>query len=180
MPTPPTFVSGQPLTAAQMNTIGAHLVKVQTVGSGVSSVTVSGAFSADYDNYRVIYSGGVGSTGINLRLQLGSAAANYYGSIIYTTYSSATVTALVTNAGTSCQYVGGADTSFAHLSCDIFGPYLTKPTLVHCQYQDATAFGTSNYRLADTTSYTAFTITPNLGTLTGGTIRVYGYRNSLT
>jgi hypothetical protein len=27
-------------------------------------------------------------------------------------------------------------------------------------------------------SYTAFTVTPTAGTLTGGTIRVYGYRNS--
>jgi hypothetical protein len=32
--------------------------------------------------------------------------------------------------------------------------------------------------LNNTTSYTAFTFTPSSGTLTGGTIRVYGYRNS--
>jgi hypothetical protein len=32
--------------------------------------------------------------------------------------------------------------------------------------------------LANTTSYTAFTLTPNTGTITGGTIRVYGYKNS--
>ena len=35
-----------------------------------------------------------------------------------------------------------------------------------------------NHILADTTQYTAFTIAPNTGTLTGGTIRVYGYSNS--
>jgi len=29
----------------------------------------------------------------------------------------------------------------------------------------------------NTTQYTAFTISPSSGTLTGGTIRVYGYRN---
>lgn len=173
----PVFASGDVLNASDMNAVGLWLVKSQTVGTGVSSVTVTGAFSSSYDNYKVIYSGGVGSTNINLRMTLGSAAANYYGSIIYTTYSSATVTALITNGGTSCQYVGGADTSFTHVDADILDPFLTKPTKVHCLYQDNAAFGTSAYRLADTTSYTAFTLTPNTGTLTGGTIRVYGYRN---
>ena len=28
-----------------------------------------------------------------------------------------------------------------------------------------------------TTSFTSFTITPQAGTLTGGTIRIYGYNN---
>jgi hypothetical protein len=38
----------------------------------------------------------------------------------------------------------------------------------------------ANYKgfLNDTTSYTAFTLTANSGTLTGGEIRVYGYQNS--
>lgn len=176
MATPPTFTAGNVLTAAQMNTVGLWLVKSQTVGSGVSSVTVTGAFNADYDNYHIIYSGGVGSTAINLRMTIGGAAANYYGTIIYSTYLSATVNSIVTNAGSSCVYVGGADGSFATVASDIMAPYLTKPTLIHSQYQDGTAFGTSAYRLADSTSYTSFTIATNTGTLTGGTIYVYGYR----
>jgi hypothetical protein len=31
--------------------------------------------------------------------------------------------------------------------------------------------------LNDTTSYTSFELSPSSGTLTGGTIYVYGYRN---
>jgi hypothetical protein len=31
--------------------------------------------------------------------------------------------------------------------------------------------------LTGSTSYTAFTLTPNSGTITGGTIRIYGYNN---
>ena len=56
----PTFTNGQVLPASDLNAIGLWLVKSQTVGTGVSSVTVSNAFSADFDNYRIIYSGGVG------------------------------------------------------------------------------------------------------------------------
>jgi hypothetical protein len=32
--------------------------------------------------------------------------------------------------------------------------------------------------LNDTTAYTAFTLTTSSGTITGGTIKVYGYQNS--
>jgi hypothetical protein len=38
--------------------------------------------------------------------------------------------------------------------------------------------GTVSGMLNNTTSYTAFTITPSSGTMTGGTVRVYGYANS--
>lgn len=176
MATPPTFNSGDVLNASSMNAIGLWLVKSQTVGSGVSSVTVTGAFNADYDNYKVIYSGGVGSTGNNMRMNLGSAVTNYYGNIIYTTFSSATVLAITTNNGSSCTYVGGGDGSFCTMDVDVLSPFATKPTLVHSMYQDQNAFGNSGYRLADSTSYSSFSIAPNIGTITGGTIYVYGYR----
>jgi hypothetical protein len=37
------------------------LIKTQTIGTAVSSVTVTGAFSTTYDNYKIIVSGGVAS-----------------------------------------------------------------------------------------------------------------------
>ena len=174
----PTFTNGQVLPASDLNAIGLWLVKSQTVGTGVSSVTVTGAFSADYENYKIIYSGGVGSTGNNIRLNLGSAVTNYYGNIIYTIYSSATVQAITTNNGSSCTYIGGGDGSFCTVDVDVLAPFIARPTLVHSMYQDQNAFGNSGYRLADSNSYTAFTITPNVGTITGGTVYVYGYRKA--
>ena len=53
MPTPPDFTAYTSLAAASLNKVGLWLVKTQAVGSGVSSVTVSSCFSADYDNYLV-------------------------------------------------------------------------------------------------------------------------------
>jgi hypothetical protein len=44
--------------------------------------------------------------------------------------------------------------------------------------QTSTAMTYNPYFIADTTQYTAFTLTPGSGTITGGTIRVYGYQNS--
>ena len=52
-----TFTTGEVLTAADTNTYlansGLVLVKSQTIGTGVASVTISDAFSTTYDNYRI-------------------------------------------------------------------------------------------------------------------------------
>lgn len=49
-----TFTTGEVLTASDTNTYlansGLVFVKSQTIGSAVTSVTVSDAFSATYDN----------------------------------------------------------------------------------------------------------------------------------
>ena len=50
----PVFATGDVLNASDMNAVGLWLVKTQTIGSGVGSVAVTGAFSADYDNYKII------------------------------------------------------------------------------------------------------------------------------
>ena len=165
------------VTTATCSSGGTAVGGVVTVGTAVSSVTVTNAFSATYDNYKIIYAGGVASQIINLRMNIGAAVANYYGAVLYCNYANNTPSAIGTNAGSSCTYVGGGDTSFVHVNADIESPFISKPTLVSCLYQDNGAFGSSNYRLADTTSYSSFSLASNLGTITGGTIRIYGYRN---
>jgi hypothetical protein len=177
MATPPTFSVGATLTAAQMNAVGLWLVKSQAVGTGVSSVTVTGAFSADYDAYRIIWTGGIGSTGINLGMKLGSAATGYYGFLAYGAYSGLTVYGANDNNNSSFSVIGGGDASMMNCDIDVIDPFITKPTKVKGAFQNATGFGNYVGRLADNTSYTAFTLTPNTGTLTGGTVRVYGIRN---
>ena len=176
MATPPDFTTGQVLTAAQMNAVGLWLVKSQTVGTGVSSVTVTGAFSTDYEAYKIIWDGGNGSTGINLSMKLGSTATGYYGFACYGVYTALTVFGANDNNAASFTTIGGGDGSMMSVDIDVIDPYLAKPTRVRGAFQNATAFGTYVGRLADTSSYTAFTLTPNVGTLTGGTIRVYGYK----
>ena len=54
MATPPVFSAGAVLTAAQMNAVGLWEIKTQTIGTGVASFEVTGAFSSDYDNYKIV------------------------------------------------------------------------------------------------------------------------------
>jgi hypothetical protein len=54
MATPPIFTAGQILTAAQMNQVGLFLVKSVTIGAGVSSIPVADAYPTDYDNFKII------------------------------------------------------------------------------------------------------------------------------
>lgn len=178
MAVPPDFVSGQVLTAAQMNAIGLWEIKSQTIGTGVSSVTVTNAFSADYDNYRIIVSGGVASTGSDLRMTLGSTTSGYFWAILYSVWNN-TPLASGTTTGT---YMPGIYTSTTVLSgvMDVCNPFAAKNTTFHCNASQSVAGGGSfvtNGFLNNTTSYTDFTLTTGTGTITGGTIRVYGYRN---
>lgn len=181
MATPPTFTAGSVLTAAQMNTIGMHLVKTQTVGSGVSSVTVTGAFSADYDNYQIVWIGGA-STTTNINLKLGSTTTGYYSNIIYAVPSTPAPAGLASNNGAYWNYIGDATSAGGTAVINIYSPYLAAKTYINGPYMgsgtSSGAFGFFAGNLNDTTSYTAFTLTPGIGTLTGGTIRIYGYRNS--
>ena len=177
MATPPTFSSGAILTAAQMNSVGMWLVKTQTVGSAVASVTVTDAFSADYDNYKIIVSGGVASGDIGIQFQLGSTATGYYGTYIYSAYSGTSVLGFNTNNG--ANWPVGASSSAGHQVCiDLLNPFLAKRTSYGGFNQNTTSnAGPVTGYVANSTSYTGFTLTTTSGTLTGGTIKVYGYRN---
>jgi hypothetical protein len=177
MTTPPTFSVGATLTAAQMNAAGLWLVKSQAVGSGVSSVTVTGAFSADYDNYKIIYSGGVGSIITNIALRLGSATTSYYGFGVYGTFAAGTVLGINDNNAARFGYVGGGDSSGATLTAELRMPFASVATYISATIDTGTSFGAYSGRYFPTTSFTEFTIFPDAGTLTGGTIRVYGFRS---
>jgi hypothetical protein len=178
-----TFTTGEVLTAADTNTYlansGLVYIKQQTVGSGVGSVTVSSAFSSTYDNYKIIYSGGTGSTSAALQLNLGSTITGYYGALIYgTSAGGGPTTAGYNNAATWTHSAGCTATGIA-ADMDLIAPFLAVRTrLCNASYMDDSAFGTTNGALADTTSYTAFTFTPTGGTLTGGVIYIFGYRKA--
>ena len=176
-----TYTAGEVLTAASLNNNfasgGLQLIKTQTVGSAVGSVTVTGAFSATYNNYRIVYTGGTASAGIDMGLTLGSAAANYYQSFGLIPYGG-TLTQVTVNNGAGWLYSGGGGTTLAFLNCDIFQPFATTRTIMTLSGANASNANFGGGYLNDATSYTAFTMTPTGGTLTGGTIRVYGYVNS--
>ena len=179
MATPPDFTAGQILTAAQMNQVGLWLIKTQTIGSAVSTVTVSDVFSADYDSYKVIVSGGTSSTFQAMALRLGATTTGYYAAYTGVGYTTAAAVLAANNNAANFTQVGIAGTNGLQLNVDIVGPNLAKNTFI----DGGTGFnsaGSSGYVYAgflnDTTQYTAFTLIVG-GTITGGTITVYGYRN---
>ena len=172
-------------TTAQMNTaitagVGLVPILTQTIGTAVSSVTVTSAFSATYDNYKIIISGGVGSTSSGINLTLGSTTAGYYRGGTYTFYSGSTVAGINTSNGASWANSGLSTTSAIAGNIELQSPFLSKTTVMSSVYASTATSGEGLQQqgfLNDTTSYTSFTLTTVSGTLTGGTIKVYGYKN---
>jgi hypothetical protein len=156
---------------------GLQLIKKETIGSAVSSVVVTGAFSATYENYRIVISGGAvtGAGGI-LTLALGASVTGYYNTLVYgNTWATPTATGASTNNGAAWNYAGFADANQMHFNCDISSPFLTKYSFMTGSYiSDANAGAVQGvHKVA--TSYTGFTVAIAGGTMTGGTIYVYGY-----
>lgn len=154
---------------------GLRLIKKQTIGSAVSSVSVTGAFSATYDDYKILIVGGTSSQTTGASMQLGSSTSAYKYTLNYVSYGGAN-TILTSASASSFVYAGVCITTEGLLmNLDIKAPFLTKKTNVSGFYTGLGESGTFIGIQDSATSYTAFTITPQGGTLTGGTIYVYGY-----
>jgi len=170
-------VDTQLFTALGGDYPGLRLIKKQTIGSAVSSVTVTDAFSATYDNYLINISGGASSTATFLKMTLGATVANYYYGVSGINYAAGAVTNSFGN-NVAFMFAGSATTSNINGQVTVISPNKTDETAFYLQIAGIgtaeTAYSGGGF-LNNTTAYTAFTITPNAGTLTGGTIYVYGY-----
>jgi hypothetical protein len=181
-----TYTAGEVLTASSLNANftfaasnppgGLELVSTTTIGSAVASVTVTGAFSATYDNYQIVVSGGVSSTDNNpLRLQLGSSTDGMFGGGVTVGFNTGTVTGFgINNTGTA--QIGVTRTNVLSLFVVLTAPFLSEGTGFFAGIGAAGGFFSSGIA-NNATSFTAFTISPSTGTMTGGTIKVYGYKN---
>lgn len=155
---------------------GLQLVKKQTIGSAVSSVSVTNAFSATYNNYKIIVNGGTcSSSGIVVTTLTGSVA-NYYNILVFgNTWALPTATGASTNNGSSWNFTGFADADGINASFELQNPFLARQTNIAFDYVSSTNAGTGTGVHKSAVSYTGFTLTPAAGTLSGGTIYVYGY-----
>jgi hypothetical protein len=156
---------------------GLVLVKSQAVGTGVASVTVTDAFNANYLNYKIIYAGGVKSVADAIKLNFVGSTTGYNFALLYSTFTTATPLAAVGSNQAAFDFVGGGDGNGAYLSCELMRPFDTSYT----------SFSATTYGLVTTSGYvsgihkvgssfSSFTLTPVSGTLTSGTIWVYGYK----
>jgi hypothetical protein len=167
-------------TVALTSDPGLILIKTQTVGTGVSSVTVTGAFSAAYDNYKITYIGGTMSANSDIEMTIGGSTTGYYGFLTYGLSSNNTPLGAGRNNANSFAWAGGgAAGQGSHVNVEIMGPFTTAYTKIrNGSYQNGDNYGTVQGEHRVAASYTSFALAVLTGTMTGGTIRVYGYRNS--
>jgi hypothetical protein len=156
---------------------GLTLITAQTIGTAVSSVAVTAAFSTTYDAYKIVITGGSASATDYLTLKLGAITSGVDESLIYKPYASGVTGASNTNQA-YFTYAGNTYASVGiFLNADVVNPFLTKYTTVASttggQYSTASGFYSGIHKA--NTSFTDFTLAPFSGTLTGGTIFVYGY-----
>jgi hypothetical protein len=167
--------------AAPASGAGLTLVKTETIGTAVSSITVSNAFSSTYDNYLITVNGGVCSADITLDLQLGSTTTGYYGFGGYGNPNSATLLGDNYNNISKFRIAFSGDSSIISGRLELQNPNLAKRTMIYSQSARSATNGINLIYAGSetsTTQHTAFTLLTSSGTVTGGTIRVYGYSNS--
>lgn len=156
---------------------GLRSVKKQTVGSGVSVVTVSSAFSATYENYLVVLSGIDASTSdANIYMTFnGTAGATYSssgwavsfaGAGGFTYYNASSVGCFVALTGTDNQ---------TNATIQVLSPFATRFTTAATQCIGTNFTGNLINVDKNAVSHTGFNIVIGSGTATGGTIYVYGY-----
>jgi hypothetical protein len=160
---------------------GLAFISSTTIGSAVSTVAVSNVFSSTYDNYLVIVSGGASSAESGLGIQLGATTTGYYYGAIRLTYAGSGNNLNGDNIA-SWPQIGRGNADGLHLVATIVSPNLAKNTFysagVAGSTSNASPMGISGGYVGNTTAYTGFTLTTTTGTVTGGTIKVYGYANS--
>lgn len=180
MAQPPDFVAGSVLTAAQMNKVGAWLISTTTVGSAVSTIPVANCFSSDYENYRIVWTGGVGSASNYVLMTLGATVTGYYDALTVYTFNN---TAAGGGRANQASWIVGYHTATAALvDITVYRPNAADETLFTGNIVSALATtagyaGACGGLLNNTTAYTGFTLAPTSGTLTGGTVYVYGLRD---
>jgi hypothetical protein len=167
--------------SAWQNIDGLTLVAKATIGTGVTSIVMNNVFSAEFENYRIIIGGGVSSlTNTNLLFRFGAVATGYTSTTAAFGNFGISGSGSASGAATDLT-IGEAEPNYAQGCADVYDPFLLR----FSGFANTGALNQANNntrytvgRLQTLTSYTGFTIFPNIGTLTGGTIYVYGYRKS--
>jgi hypothetical protein len=129
-----------------------------------------------------MYVNGSSSVSTILRFQLQGLTTGYYSAAYGATYGAGAFISSNSSGGGTWPFVGYANgTDISVLSMEVFSPFLTKETFYTAAPMANSAFTgymSSGGENIDTASRTGFVLSTTSGTITGGTIRVYGYRNS--
>jgi len=166
------------------NPNGLELIKTDTITSGTSK-EITGVFSSEFKNYKIIVSNGQSSGATGLRMLLGTTATGvYYWSGISLGYGGSQTNE--TAAAGSNFNTGGVLSSGGNKGGGVIElqmPQQATTTAFQAQFADPRTNGTGgrNYTgfVNNTTQYTSFSfITEGGVTFSSCDIAVYGYRNS--
>ena len=179
MATPPDFVAGSVLTAAQMNAIGAWEIASASATSG-STLAVNNCFTTDYDAYMIVLSNVKTSSGHAVTMTLGSTTTGYYYSGMYIAYTATTYNGDV-GANVAFWQAGTVGRTANSSGGTIFiqNPFLTERTTYQAVGSDPDTSGSPRWYngfLNNTTSYTSITFSAGANTFSSITARVYGLR----
>lgn len=203
MAAPKTWVSGETITATDLNAVsnvagfgGLVLITsctvtsvggtsatasngVITIGTGNTSVTVANAFS-DYQAYRVMIEvNDTNGTASNTLQLSGITGSNYFtggsfgswGTAAQTGYGPAAQTTWIVSA----NVLNGTNTQ---ITWEVVNPNIARRKHGTVFSQAGNGHTSFNLLCNSTSTATGFVLSKAGDTMTGGTIRVYGYRNS--
>ena len=182
----PTIIGLAPATPTSIaNSGGSASLSGNTVTfTGVSSVSLNGCYTGDYDNYVMSYNITSVSTALSINYRLrasgsdNSTASSYRMNLAGTSSASANTNSYVTDSN---FYAGPASTSGAYTNglVQVLRPAIAQVTTIMGHYGGSDATDTY-YRMiighhTENVAYDGFSLFTSTGTMTG-VARVYGYR----
>jgi hypothetical protein len=176
--------SGQILTSAYVNNnINSGMVHITSTTVTGANPTITGAFSSEYTNYKILFSNLICSSDTNFYLRMGTTAGTaYYWAGINREWVAASTTGSQGN-GVAQWATGiiGNGTNKTGGFVELQNPNATQPTTFSSQGGDTRTNGAGavSYSgfLNNSTQYTSFSLLlDGANTITSCTISVYGYR----
>jgi hypothetical protein len=164
---------------------GLQLINSTTIGSAVNTVTLSGVFSATYNAYKVIISNTTCANSnhlMGIRLGASTTRTDYkYGGVNINLTSGAVATDF--SLAATLAFISYTATDTMGCAVDIINPYLTKSTHFYSVWGPSGTSGayySGSMSAVDSlaSSFTDFSVY-STDAMTGGTINVYGYRNTI-
>jgi hypothetical protein len=162
-------------TSVTNGTVGAN--GDVTIATAVTNTTVSGCFSSKYSDYLIIISGINTSSGSNwfeFRF-LSGHTTGYYGHASVIDFGGTSINQATNNLGRLLVGRTSTGTSFDSISINVSRPFQASAKGIHgtsAGNRGQVLYG-GTYQTA--TSFTGFYFNVSAGTMTGGTIKVYGY-----
>jgi hypothetical protein len=146
--------------------------------TGVSSVSINGAFSSAYRDYKIIHKSSGSSANAELRLRLRAGGVDRTSSyrshtIYYDTAPSPVITGFDSGDFLRLGWVEGVSASRNSHSIEIFEPALSTRTNFVSTFTSYVS-GTSGGGVLINTSYDGFTLYTSTGTWSGN-LKIYGY-----